>query len=166
MSDACEYFYSAAKFEDFCNASRALELSAKATDEGGCVPRPLDGPKELRFHVWAVDVPWEDSHEMRWILLMLKSWVITQDLRRSRLTFWTSREDIDSFKAAANASAIFERFKPYIDMRIFDYEKEIRGTPLALSVHWSTAENLAKSVGTKKAALVSGVVHSAIASIV
>lgn len=165
LSAACEYFFGEKKFEDMCDASKAAAFAAEATAQGSCVPagREESGPgRPLRFHLWAINIPWEDGDRMRWLLLTLKAWLITQNLERSVLTFWTSASDVQRYqeflkvKKDINESTSFILFEDpeynrYIELKVFDYEEEVKTTPLELSSYWRNWTAVTGEIGPRAA---------------
>jgi hypothetical protein len=143
LSPACDFFFGAGKFDDACNATAARAAAARATAEGRCLPPDAYRPTELLFHMWSVGLPWDDADAMRWALLPLKAWALTQNLRRSRLILWTSAADVAAFNSSRNGTALLAPLAPHVRLEVFDYAAQIEGTPLALSAHfrnWSALE--------------------------
>lgn len=171
LTPACEYFFGEGKFEDMCDASKAAKFAAEAVAQGSCVlesPRgkPGQATRPLRFHLWVINIPWEDDDRMRWLMLTLKAWLITQDLERSVLTFWTSADDVQQYKEylqkvksttkEINGSTPFTLFEDpdysqYIEMKVFNYDEEIKATPLELSTYWRNWTAVAGDIGPKAA---------------
>jgi hypothetical protein len=144
------YFFARGKFFDTsCNISQTMKYAAQAADEGGCIP-PTSArkgcparPSVLISHTWIETLDFDDPNEMRKVSLLLRAWMFTQDLRRSQFVLWAS----SVLPKGRNASMVpwFAQFAPYVSLRLFDYDKQIASTPLALSQHFSTWERFHKS---------------------
>ncbi len=141
-ADACDYFIGEHKWHDECDPINAQRLAARAAAHGGCFPEAINGTGDLIIHQWVTRVDWQDANAVDKITLSLKAFVITQDLRRARLLFWSPLDDIEAIKKA-NVT-IFERLHPHVTLKEFDYEQEIRGTPLLLSRHFSNWTRFSK----------------------
>jgi len=145
LPESCDYFYGREKFLDgICNITLALKNAADASDAGGCVPAAAESadcprrPPFLVTHTWFNIFSFKDDVAMRKTALLLRAWMLTQDLRRSRFVVWASTVLPDG----QNASLVpwFAQFAPYVSLRPFDYATEIASTPLSLSRHFNTWE--------------------------
>ncbi|GBF93069.1 hypothetical protein Rsub_05680 [Raphidocelis subcapitata] len=87
--------------------------------EDVCASRPV-----VEFHMYM-----DRIHPTLWRrnLLTLQSYLMTQDLDRSRLTLWTHSE---SAVVTNDTAPFFERWAGQISVRVFDYGAEVAGTPL------------------------------------
>lgn len=144
---SCDYFFGADKWlggKDVCNISLALKHSADAAAQGGCLPASAsrDGcplrPRMLVTHTWFETFDFDDESAMRKASLLIRAWMLTQDLRRSRLVIWASRIVLPTSGGGGGTPQWFTQFAPYATIRVFDYDAEVASTPLALSQHFST----------------------------
>jgi hypothetical protein len=130
LPEACAFFYGGDKFKGPSNG-RHLDFAANASRDGGCVPllaqRGCQPEPVLITHtwIWSIDGPTPQ------LLLLLRAWMITQDLRRSRFYMWATA-------MTSIHPEWLEQFSPYVTLRMFDYDHETRGTPLSLSKHFSS----------------------------
>mmetsp|Transcript_16851 Transcript_16851/g.31912 ORF Transcript_16851/g.31912 Transcript_16851/m.31912 type:complete len:408 (-) Transcript_16851:256-1479(-) len=144
LPEACDYFLSHERFRHKCNASIAITKAALASSAGGCLldakPNCLR-PDILLTHTWVGSIPWDNAGKVRALEMLLRSWLITQDLQRSRFYLWTT----GSSEARSNGPSLPQWFKdyyPYVSLRLFDYSSEIIGTPLEHSRHFHSWEKL------------------------
>jgi hypothetical protein len=151
--EACAYFFSGQKFDKReCNISQAVRYSAAAALAGGCVPKMAINadcrpPSVLLTHTWVHTINLNDTGLMQRISLMLRAWMMTQDLDRSHLIFWHSDWLPKTNDSATPLPIWLEQFKPHVEFRRFDYSEMIQSTPLTLSRHfdvWERFENITK----------------------
>jgi hypothetical protein len=76
--------------------------------------------------------------QMQRLSVLLRAWMLTQDLRRSRFALWTSDFMASKRHNGSAVPAWMEQFAPYISVRLFNYTDEVSKTPLSLSRHFAS----------------------------
>jgi hypothetical protein len=138
---ACDFFLSIEKFRD-PTCPRHIPLAAEVAKHGGCVPpsaRTGCPPSTILLaHTWVQSL---DGSSRPRLELLLRAWLKTQDLRRSRFYLWTTGGRVSDNKTAFVPDWL-HRFAPYVTLRQFDYDHEAQATPLALSRHFAAWETI------------------------
>jgi hypothetical protein len=144
LPQACNFFFSRAKYNS--PGHLASMYAADATSQGGCVPYAYPCDRQvLHTHTWLRTFDFKDESASKKLILLLRAWMITQDLRRSCFNLW-----ISSIKDN-HLPAWLEEYAPYVVVRHFSYDKESASTPLALSRHFATLESFNKTFTTDHA---------------
>ena len=115
----CKYFQT---LPMTCDMKLVSENIRRILQQGGCLrPRYSTTTKTL-FHMYLSGVQREEEG----YFLSIKAYLITQDLRQTRLIIWT--DDGNTTSLANNQ--FFRKHYPYVRVKIFNYDFEIRNTPL------------------------------------
>lgn len=144
LPDACKYFLTRERFQHRCNASTAIMQAAIASSAGGCLlnsKTECKRPDMLLTHTWIDNISWDDVDQVPKLQMLLRSWLITQDLRRSRYQLWTAiRPEMSD--TGAPLPQWFRDYHPYVSLHFFNYSTEIVGTPLEHSRHFHSWEKI------------------------
>lgn len=143
----CEYFR---ERRDTCDIGSVYQKVKRIAAAGGCL-RPVttteykikldNGSKRvhsitrprdtvLLYHQYLFGVNWTEPG----FLLSFKSYLVTHDLTKTKMILWVDQDDFANVMYGNSiASKFFRRNRKYLDVRVWVYEQEIQGTPLAES---------------------------------
>ena len=142
------------RFQGSCEPAVAVKL-ANSVAKVGCF-RPNDTQNKaigdsmnfasiLTFHTWQkcaeVEACWTLDIAIKTSLIM-KAFMVTQNLHQSRYIFWVPTEDYEIFVKRKHELSFIVAMEPYVTVQPFDYIKEIRETPLGNSDQLKNISNM------------------------
>lgn len=135
-AEECKYFQ---QLPMTCNMTLVTEKIHRILGQGGCLRPTYSTTKTILFHMYLTGIRWTEEG----YYLSMKAYLITQDLRRTQLIIWT---DNSTMKLLAN-NQFFKKCHPYIQVQVFDYEYEIRNTPLEKHSFFHSGGSLLRVLG-------------------
>jgi len=122
------------RFQDKCDPSNAVTMAEIATKDGGCYKPEGDAQSELlTFHTWERchknNDCWTKQKAFHTSLIM-KAFMVTQNLHRSRYIYWLPPEDYEIFLGRKDELSFILEMTPYVTVLPFYYAEEIKKTPI------------------------------------
>lgn len=167
QTDDCHFFRSISgsrRFgQDSCTSANAVKMANSAAKNGGCfrssdtqnkaVDDSINFTSLLSFHTWQkcaeVETCWSLDVAIKTSLIM-KAFMVTQNLHLSRYIFWVPTEDYEIFVKRKHELSFIVAMEPYVTVQPFDYIEEIKETPLANSDQLKNISNMYTFPGSVK----------------